>query len=368
VTQSNAQKATGTLRGDQNRLIFKQGFSFSGYERDPLFLNREGMSFYDISGVSGIDSITDGRAAVFADFDNDGDYDVFLTTIQGTGHLLFKNNVGQNNHWLRIELEGGSDIGRDAFSSVVRVKTSAGTLTKVKAGGSGYLSEHDPRLLFGLGQDERAQSIEVTWPNGRVESFQADAKAGATLLLKEGTGKAQEVTVPSANLPDPLTRAQALALTLRIQVGQPFPDLRVKLLPSGETSIRKQLKPGRRTLVNLWATWCTPCRHEMPELEQMRARLTAKGFDLMGLNVDTDPEAHIAQFLRETKVQYPILLGGAPAVERLFSGEELSVPLTILLDDKGFVTELIPGWSGATKRRFDQLTGSDQEKGSVASQ
>jgi thiol-disulfide isomerase/thioredoxin len=368
VTQSNAQKATGTLRGDQNRLIFKQGFSFSGYERDPLFLNREGKNFYDISGVSGIDSITDGRAAVFADFDNDGDYDVFLSTIQGAGHLLFKNNVGQNNHWLRIELEGGSDIGRDAFSSVVRVKSSAGTLTKVKAGGSGYLSEHDPRLLFGLGQDERAQSIEVTWPNGKVESFQADAKAGSTLLLKEGTGKAEEIKLPSANLPDPLTRAQALALTLKIQLGQPFPDLHVKLLPSGETSIRKELKPGRRTLINLWATWCTPCRHEMPELQQLRARLAAKGLDLLGLNVDTDPRANIAQFLRETKAQYPILLGGAAAVEQLFSGEELSVPLTILLDEKGAVTELIPGWSGATKRRFEQLTGAELDSGSSSSQ
>ena len=131
MTQSNAQKKSGTLRTDQNDLIFDKGFSFSGYERDALFLNLQGKKFQDISGVSGIDSITDGRAAVFADFDNDGDYDVFLTTIQGPGHLLFRNNVGQDNHWLRIILEGGRDLGRDAFGSVVRLKTSAGTLTKI---------------------------------------------------------------------------------------------------------------------------------------------------------------------------------------------------------------------------------------------
>src|SRR5215467_3100329 len=106
-------------------------------------MNIGGKKFMDISGVSGIDSITDGRAAVFADFDNDGDEDVFLTTI-----LLFRNNVGQDSHWLRILLEGGKETGRDAYGSVVRVKTSAGTLTKVKAGGSGFLSQNDPRLLF----------------------------------------------------------------------------------------------------------------------------------------------------------------------------------------------------------------------------
>ena len=124
MTQNNTQKATGTLRNDQNRLIFKKGFSFSGYERDALFMNMGGKKFMDVSGISGIDSITDGRAAVFADFDNDGDEDVFLTTIQGPGHLLFRNNVGQDNHWLRVILEGGKETGRDAYGSVVRVKTS----------------------------------------------------------------------------------------------------------------------------------------------------------------------------------------------------------------------------------------------------
>ena len=57
MTHNNAQKSTGTLRGDQNTLIFKQGFSFSGYERDGLYLNREGKKYFEISGVSGIDFV-----------------------------------------------------------------------------------------------------------------------------------------------------------------------------------------------------------------------------------------------------------------------------------------------------------------------
>jgi len=80
-----------------------------------------------------IDSITDGRAGVFADFDNDGDLDVFSTTIQHQAHLLFRNNVGQDSNFVRIELEGTGRSTRDAFGSVVRVKTSAGMLTKIKS-------------------------------------------------------------------------------------------------------------------------------------------------------------------------------------------------------------------------------------------
>jgi hypothetical protein len=122
-----------------------------------------GKKFTDISGVSGIDSITDGRAGVFADFDNDGDTDVFSTTIQNQAHLLFRNNVGQDNNFLRIGLEGDAKTGLDAYGAVVRVKTSAGILTKIKSGGSGFISQHDPRLLVGRRQRCQAESSKVTW-------------------------------------------------------------------------------------------------------------------------------------------------------------------------------------------------------------
>ena len=358
MTQNNTQKETGTLRNDQNRLIFSQGFSFSGYERDALFLNREGKKFTDISGVSGIDSITDGRAAVFADFDNDGDEDVFLTTIQGPGHLLFRNNVGQDNHWLRIILEGGKETGRDAYGAVVRVKTSAGTLTKVKAGGSGFLSQSDPRLLFGLGQDPAAQSIEVTWPNGRVEAFSADARTGITLLLRYGTGIAQPIELAKTKLPDPLTKAQALARGLKFKVGEKFPSIQVQSISGIGSSLQSILRPGRRTVINLWATWCAPCQKEMPELNRLRAALEKNGVDLIGLNVDAEPDGSVQQFLKKTPVNYPIYVGGVSAISHLFATDEVTVPLSLVIDKNGRVEQLIPGWSSDTQRRFEGLAGA----------
>jgi len=351
------QKKTGTLRNDQNDLIFDQGFSFSGYERDALFLNLNGKKFLDISGVSGIDSITDGRAAVFADFDNDGDYDVFLTTIQGQSHLLFRNNVGQDNHWLRIVLEGGKEIGRDAYGSVVRVKTSAGTLTKIKAGGSGFLSQHDPRLLFGLGRDDRAQSIEVTWPNGKVENFLGDAVAGATLLLREGAGKTEPLSVPSAKLPDPLTPEDMATRSLKIRAGQSMPGLLLKTLDGRAVPSSGLLKPGRKLLVNFWATWCVPCATEMPQLERMRGALTANGIDLIGVSVDADPEAKIGEFAARMGAQYPIFGGGVPVIEKVFEGDQLAVPLSVLLDDHGRVLQIISGFSANTHKKFTDLAG-----------
>ena len=338
--------------------MFGQGFSFSGYERDPLYLNLGGKKFTDISGVSGIDSITDGRAGVFADFDNDGDLDVFSTTIQNQTHLLFRNNVGQDNNFLRVVLEGdGKTISRDAFGSVVRVKTSAGTLTKIKSGGSGFISQNDPRLVFGLGKDQKAESIEVIWSNGAVESFAGEMSANSTLVLKQGSGKIEFVKLMKSNLPEPLTKTEIFALGLKIKIGQPLPDFALKTLAGASSSMRKQMKIGRQTLINVWATWCIPCAAEMPELEKMRAKFAAKKIDLVGLNVDAEKNVNVKGYAIKKGVTYPIIIGGVAAIEQLYATDELSVPLTILVNEKGIVTDLIPGWSKETQRKFAALAG-----------
>ncbi len=367
MSQDNTGKNDkGALRGDQNQLMFGQGFSFSGYERDPLYLNSGGKKFTDISGVSGIDSITDGRAGVFADFDNDGDLDVFSTTIQNQSHLLFRNNVGQDNNYLHIILEGdGKTVSRDAFGSVVRVKTSAGILTKIKAGGSGFISQNDPRLLFGLGKDTKAEAVEVTWSNGRVERFAGDALNGSTLVLKQGAGKVEAVNLIKSNLPDPLTKAEIFAQNLKIKIGAPLPDFAVKTLTGTANSMRQNFKAGRKTLINIWATWCIPCAKEMPELESLRGRLAANNIDLIGLNVDAEKDADIKGYIAGKGVTYPVLVGGVKAIENIYATDELSVPLTILVDEKGIVTDLIPGWSAETQRKFRALSGGETLKTNV---
>jgi thiol-disulfide isomerase/thioredoxin len=358
VEQAQAEgAAVGALRNDQNQLMFGEGFSFSGYERNAAYLNLRNGTFIDISGFSGIDSITDSRAGVFADFDNDGDLDIFLTTIQGSSHLLYRNNIGQDQPWLRVMLESDGTINNDAVGSVVRIKTAAGTLTRLKSGGTGFISQHDGRLHFGLGSADPVSAIEVTWPDARVETFRGEARPGATVVLRRGTGQIRSIDVRHTRLPDPLTTDEVTASRLTVSPGDAFPALSLKTLAGETRPLGAFLKPGRQLLINVWATWCGPCAKEMPELERLRAPLAAEGIDLLGINVDTE-DADLKAYLDRLGVQYDTAAGGTDTIERLYAGDEVIVPLSFIVDERGTLREVLPGWSGRTHQRLLQLAGA----------
>lgn len=165
--------------------LLRGHYSFSGYERDLVCLNRRDGTFLDVSGVSGVDSVSDGRAAVFLDYNDDGAMDIFLRAMHGPARFLFRNEATPPRSSVRVALVG-TRSGRDAFGAVVRVETSAGTLTKIKSGGAGFLAQHDPRLVFGLGDDKLARRVEVTWPSG-ARSTSRNLRPGGTLVLTEPT-------------------------------------------------------------------------------------------------------------------------------------------------------------------------------------
>ena len=357
MTHTNqASTAAGALRNDQSSLIFGQGFSFSGYERDVVFLNQRNGTFVDISGISGADSVADNRGSVFADFDNDGDLDILSTAIQGQAQLLFRNNVGQDQPWLRVELESDGTINADAVGSVVRIRTAGGTLTRLKSGGTGFISQHDPRLSFGLGSADPVKSIEVTWSDGRVETFTGDARPGSSVALRRGTGTIRPIDVRMTRLPDPLTKDAITASRLRVKPGSLFPALSLQTAAGDTRPLSAFLKPGRRLFVNVWATWCAPCAQEMPELQKLQASLASRGIDLLGLNVDTEDDVDIAAYVKRMGVAYAVAVGGTKSVEQIYAGEELVVPLSFILDDKGTLREILPGWSAKTQRRLAELS------------
>ena len=216
ATEEQEKAGNDQYQSKHMNAIFQEGFSFSGYERDLLSWNLDGREFLDISGVTGADSISDGRGSVYADFDNDGDLDIFLVALQGDAHHLFRNNVGSSNHFLRVTLVGAG-AGRDAFGAEVRLKTSHGVQTRVRTGGSGFLSQHDPRLLFGLGSDRVAEWMEVTWPGGETQRWE---RVGAgSYVVRQGRRQIERIREPLSPLPDSTSKQENLIALLTFGQG-----------------------------------------------------------------------------------------------------------------------------------------------------
>ena len=125
------------------------------------------------------------RGAAVADFDNDGDLDILVNN-NGEAPQLLRNDGGNRNHWLEIFLIG-TGSNRDGVGA--RVKVTAGDWTSYdqRKGGMSYQSAHDPRLHFGLGSRDHADSVEVRWPSGAVTKL-GKLQSDQILTIKEGEG------------------------------------------------------------------------------------------------------------------------------------------------------------------------------------
>lgn len=98
---------------------------------------------------------------------------------------------------------------------------------------------------------------------------------------------------------------------------------------------------GRVVLVNIWATWCPPCRAEMPALQQLASSHANEAFVLLGLSVDRGPSTSVDAFLRERGITYPNAIIG-DEVLRAFGGVR-GYPTSFLLDQRGVLRHTVLG-------------------------
>lgn len=155
----------------------------------------------------------------------------------------------------------------------------------------------------------------------------------------------------------------AIALVVRASIPAPEPPVPIEYANLAFTvddmagaKVNLASFAGKPLVINLWATWCQPCRIEMPQLEALSVKYRDKGLTIVGLSVDDDP-ADIQRVAQEFKITYPMLVGLGQ--EKLIQGlgYQSLLPLSILIRADGTIAGRVTGLmaTGDWERKLRQL-------------
>lgn len=144
--------------------------SLSGYERSRVLL-RQGGELVDVAEAVGVTDTHDGRAVAYADLENRGALDVIVANQEGRA-LLYRNVVNPENHWIQLRLEG-TRSNRSAIGAEVVVEWDGKAQRQVVNGGTGFSSQNQRRLHFGLGRSETVDRVLIRWPSGAEQVLEA---------------------------------------------------------------------------------------------------------------------------------------------------------------------------------------------------
>lgn len=152
------------------------------------FYRNMGNGFFeDVSAQIGVGEISGqywSWGGDLFDYDNDGDLDIFIVNLDQPSVLL-RNDGGNNNHWILIDLTG-TESNRDGIGARVTVRTGNLKQTEELKTSTGYLSQNDPRLHFGLGDKNRVDEIVIRWPGGTTQRL-TDIEADQIISVTEPT-------------------------------------------------------------------------------------------------------------------------------------------------------------------------------------
>lgn len=143
----------------------------------------------------------------------------------------------------------------------------------------------------------------------------------------------------------------ATSLASSGMTGRPAPDFALKS-SSGE-NLRLSEFRGDVVMVNFWATWCGPCRQEMPLLDQLYSRYARVGFSLLGVNIDDDSRRAM-DMVSELGVSFPVLFDAQKEVSKLYQVD--AMPVTVIIDREGNVRYVHHGYKpGYEEKYLDQI-------------
>jgi cytochrome c biogenesis protein CcmG/thiol:disulfide interchange protein DsbE len=139
----------------------------------------------------------------------------------------------------------------------------------------------------------------------------------------------------------------------RIEVGSPAPDFHAINLATRDSVSLHQRYRGAVTLVNVWATWCVPCRVEMPAMERLYQSLAPRGFKIAAVSIDEGSPEDVQAFGQELKLSFDLLQDRSTSVQQIY--QTTGVPESFLLNREGIIVKRVIGahdWNSQVNRQL----------------
>ncbi|MEM7038537.1 MAG: ASPIC/UnbV domain-containing protein [Bacteroidota bacterium] len=278
--------------------------SLSGHERNKLFVNHAGKSFSDMSGISGLDNIADGRGFALFDYNRDGRQDLAMVNANAPLFNLYRNAIKNHGNVVAVNFEGshrdalpsGKKTNRDGFGAMVVAETAGGlTLKREHRCGEGFSAQNSKTMLIGIGKADSVSRLTVRWPSGQVYTLEKIA-AGALVTARENADNPFQTSTYLKSLPlrdRPARKGIAFAGTDR------------------GANPRSKLR-----LYTTTATWCEACLRHLPRINAMAELLAEDDIEIAAIPIDPkDDKAKLEKYLAKWKPTYRLMID-LPVAER----------------------------------------------------
>lgn len=324
--------------------------SLSGNERNKLFMNSAGKQFSDVSGISGLDNVADGRGFALLDYNFDGQQDIALVNANAPLFNLYRNGIRDHGNVIAVRFKGSNQIAiaaqkqtnRDGYGAWVTVEIPDGpTLKREHRCGEGFAAQNSATMLIGIGSAETAARVTVRWPSGQLYTLE-NVSAGSLVTAHEDATRPFETATYLKSLP-PRNIATVERPAFPLTSENPKPRL-----------------------YTTTATWCEACIRHLPEVNTLTDTLTMEGIEVVAIPVDPDDDqSMLEKYASKWSPKYRLLsqlpLSDRAAVTAYLSTqtgvESPPLPSSILTDAQGkvlLITEGIPTVSQVRKSMAGQ--------------
>ena len=276
----------------------KRGVSWSGREPNRCFLNLGNSKFSDISGVSGLDSEGDGRAAAIVDWDRDGDLDIWLTNRTAPRLSLLRNNIGQENHFVAFKLVG-TTCNRDSIGARLALRatsTKDGTRKYVDSAraGDGFLGQSSKTVHFGLGSAApESLTLTVSWPGGDKQEFKLPGidrlyeVTQGDVAVDVSAARGKPIDLAEAGFGKPgTTQRRRIWMAYRKEL----PALTIRDA-DGESVVLNEVSPDQPRLIMMWNQTCLPCLEELREVAEKVDAIKSAGLAVSAVHLNEPDQA-----------------------------------------------------------------------------